>query len=95
MQLSSKKAELAVVFRDHHDFVCQTGTYEHSCLHRLVLSLLESVQSSDEQTRLEAAKCLGELGPSDLATIVLRPDSKLHTYKYVCWIILPVDGYVN
>lgn len=86
MQLSSKKEELAVVFRDHHESVRRTGSYENNCLHRLVLSLLESVQSADEQASLEAAKCLGELGPSDLATIVLRPDNKLHTYKHVCLV---------
>lgn len=90
-QLSAKKTELAAVYRQHADSVGTAANAESvSSLHRLVVSLLQTVKSADEtidvaveQKWMEAAKCLGELGPSDLGTLVLQPDSQMHTYKFV------------
>lgn len=89
-QLAVKKPELAAVYRQHADRALEVANAKSSSLHRLVVSLLQTVKSPDEATdssvngrRLEAAKCLGELGPSDLSTLVLQPDSQMHTYKFV------------
>lgn len=41
------------------------------------------MQSVDTEKSVIAAKCLGELGPSDLGTIVLKSDVQLQTYKTV------------
>lgn len=91
-QLSSKKSELAAVYRQHAESIGTAANAEHgSSLHRLVVSLLQTVKSAEdtidavavEQKWMEAAKCLGELGPSDLGTLVLQPDAQMHTYRFV------------
>lgn len=56
--------------------------YDISNLHRLIFSLLTVVRGSDKEKSLEAVKCLGELGPSDLTTSILKPDIQLSTYKF-------------
>lgn len=56
---------------------------DKSILHRLIFSLLQAIQGSDVEKCHMAAKCLGELGPSDLGTMVLRPDVQHHTYQWV------------
>lgn len=45
--------------------------------------LSQIVQNVDAEKSVIAAKCLGELGPSDLGSIALRFDVKPQTYK-VC-----------
>ena len=56
---------------------------DKSIIHRLIFALLQTIRGSDLEKSIVAAKCLGELGPSDLRTIVLKPDIQLHTYKFV------------
>lgn len=63
--------------------VLASEDYKSSQLHQLIIELLQTVKSPDIDKSLEAVKCLGELGPSDLSNIVLKPDQQLHTYKYV------------
>lgn len=101
-QMSSKKTELAAIFHQHRALIGQRdgggiGEMEESNLHRLIVSLLRTVKNAteldgervdaEEARSLEAAKCLGELGPSDLGTFVMQPDSQMHTYKFVSTIV--------
>lgn len=82
LKLSAKKAELAVVYREHHAAVA-IGRGEQSQLHMLIMSLLAAIQGADADKRLEAARCLGELGPIDLGTTVLKTDTQQNIYKFV------------
>lgn len=59
---------------------------EKSIIHRLIYSLLQTVQGSDIERSHVAAQCLGELGPNDLGTMVLRTDVNRHIYKWVLHI---------
>lgn len=83
--MSLKKAELAAVYREHHAAVT-AGRGEQSQLHALLMSLLAAIQGADSEKSLEAARCLGELGPINLGTTVLKSDSLLNTYKFVITI---------
>lgn len=81
-QLSLKKNELTEIYnqlQDQHGF---SEDCEKSLIHRLVFTLLQFVQGFDEVKAVEAAKCLGELGPSDLSSIVLKPDHQIYTYEF-------------
>lgn len=51
------------------------------------------IQGSDLEKSVVAAKCLGELGASDLGTIVLKSDAQQPTYKLVSEIF-EINTYV-
>lgn len=95
-QLSSKKEELEELYLELE--TCQ-GFAEHcarSVLHRLIYQLIRLTESPDKQISLEAAKCLGVLGPADLCTMILHPQetqqreiidkADMLTHK-VCWML--------
>ncbi|KAG4079703.1 hypothetical protein HA402_009089 [Bradysia odoriphaga] len=81
-QLSSKKNELIDMYNQLQHVHGFAEDCEKSLIHRLVFTLLQFVQGPDEAKAIEAAKCLGELGPSDLSSIVLQPDHQRHTYQF-------------
>lgn len=54
-----------------------------SLIHRMIITLLEIVQNGDTRTSITAAKCLGEFGPSDLGSIVLKFNEQKATYESV------------
>lgn len=80
--LSSKKDELIEMYNQLQNIRGFSEDCEKSLIHRLVFTLLQFVQGLDEAKAVEAAKCLGELGPSDLSSIVLKPDHQIHTYEF-------------
>ncbi|OXU25092.1 hypothetical protein TSAR_000011 [Trichomalopsis sarcophagae] len=95
-QLSSKREELEELYSELE--TCQ-GFAEHcarSVLHRLVYQLIRLTESPDTRISLEAAKCLGLLGPADLCTMILHPQetqqrelidkANMLTHK-VCWML--------
>lgn len=72
-QLSSKRLQLEELYRELES---SQGFAEHcaeSVLHRLIYQLIRLTESPDTQVSLEAAKCLGLLGPADLGTMILHP----------------------
>jgi hypothetical protein len=72
-QLATRKEQLATLYLQ-----LQGGNeFEaiKSCLRQLVSALLNLTKSSDPKIALEAAACLGELGPGQLLTTVLVEDS--------------------
>ncbi len=81
-QLSSKKNELIAMYNQLQDIHGFSEDCEKSSIHRLVYTLLQFVQGIDITKAVEAAKCLGELGPSDLSSIVLKPDHQRDTYEF-------------
>lgn len=81
-QLSLKKNELIEMYNQLQDTHGFSEDCEKSLIHRLVFTLLQFVQGFDVTKAVEAAKCLGELGPSDLSSIVLKPNNQVHTYEF-------------
>lgn len=52
------------------------GAEEACIIRKLVTTLLQTARSPDAEKSIEAVKCLGELGPSYLSTIVLKTDGQ-------------------
>ena len=73
-QLSSRRKE----FKEHYKKLESLHSFAEDCtsskLHRLIHKLAKLMESSDPQVSQEAAKCLGLLGPGNLATMILLPD---------------------
>lgn len=83
-QLSRKKDELKEIYKTIYDSRGFSEDCEKSPIHRLISALLvHIVQNVDSERSLIAAKCLGELGPSDLGSIALKFDVQSQTYKTV------------
>lgn len=85
LQLSRKKDELKEIYKTIYDSRGFSEDCEKSPIHRLISALLvHIIQNVDSERSLVAAKCLGELGPSDLGSIALKVDVQPQTYKIVC-----------
>ena len=72
-KLISDKAQLEALYGELES---TQGFAEHcatSILHRLTCRLIRLTKSTDKCIALEAAKCLGVLGPADLTTLILHP----------------------
>lgn len=72
-QLATRKEQLAILYlqlQGGNEFATN-----NSCLRQLVSALLNLTKSSDMKIALEAAACLGELGPGQLLTTVLVENS--------------------
>jgi predicted RNA methylase len=72
-QLITQKYQLQEFYEELES---SQGFAEHcasSILHRLIYRLIRLTESNDKKTILEAAKCLGILGPADLSTMILHP----------------------
>lgn len=80
-QLSTKKDELSEIYKDLKSIRGFSEDCDDSLLHKLINSLLIFVNSVDENKKIEAVKCLGELGPSDLTTMVLKNWSNTDIYR--------------
>lgn len=55
-----------------------------SPIFKLLKLLLTSVKNKNDDIKVEAAKCLGELGPVNLTTVSLFSDLKNTCYEKVC-----------
>lgn len=71
------------MFRSVYDFHGFSEDCEKSIIHRLINTLLQTVQGVDADKEMMAAQCLGELGPSDLGTTVLKSDNDSNIYQKV------------
>lgn len=81
--LASKKNELTDVYRRHQEQMCNAKESSggiQTNLQKLIFVLLNAAKASDREKSLEAVRCLGELGPSDLATIILKPDGEIRFF---------------
>ncbi|XP_062545587.1 serine/threonine-protein kinase ATM [Armigeres subalbatus] len=79
--LSSKKTEL-------HD-ICEelesSNGFSESCANNAILLLINSLlneirNSSNEKHTIAALRCLGEIGPVDLSTMLLKSDAQTEMY---------------
>nr|CAD7397996.1 unnamed protein product [Timema cristinae] len=73
-RLSEKKWELRQMYSDMRTMRGFSEDCATSPLHRLICALVELTVTPDNQVSEEASRCLGELGPVDLATMILKPE---------------------
>lgn len=79
--LSAKKAELEEIYANVYNSRGFSEDCDESLIHRLIFMLLEIVRGPEEDKSVVAAKCLGELGPNDLGSIVLKFNEQKSTYQ--------------
>ncbi|CAH0564561.1 unnamed protein product [Brassicogethes aeneus] len=61
-----------------------------SHLHRLIAKLVKMTWGNDKSVSSEAVKCLGELGPANLLTLILQPEQSLENDKF--WAFEMISG---
>ncbi|CAK9823884.1 Serine-protein kinase ATM [Anthophora retusa] len=71
IQLSTRKKELWELYNKLETFRGFAEDCSSSMLHQLVYKLIKLTTSSDITVSIEAVKCLGELGPTDLSSMIL------------------------
>ncbi|XP_076172316.1 serine/threonine-protein kinase tefu isoform X2 [Ptiloglossa arizonensis] len=71
LQLSVKKEELQELYNKLETFRGFAEDCASSMLHQLIYKLIKLTASSDLNVSIEASKCLGELGPNDLTSMIL------------------------
>ncbi|XP_041787393.1 serine-protein kinase ATM-like [Anopheles merus] len=76
--LTTKKKDLKLLCDELSEQSASSGANGESVLHRLVYTLLEVVRSSPFDKRsMEALRCLSEIGPIDLGTMLLKSDAEM------------------
>lgn len=80
--LATKKNELSELYDALREIRGFSEDCENSLPHRLISMLIKLSCYPKESISLEAVKCLGELGPADLTTIVLEPEKRALDIKY-------------
>lgn len=73
-QLAKRKKELRHMYDRLEGLRGFAEDCASSTLHKLIYKLVQLTRSSDTVISLEAAKCLGQLGPADLTTMILHPE---------------------
>ncbi|XP_049286368.1 serine/threonine-protein kinase ATM [Anopheles funestus] len=82
--LTTKKKELKMLCIELSDQSASSTNNGESVLHRLIYILLEVVRNSPFDKRsIEALRCLGEIGPVDLGTMLLKTDAEMIAYDTV------------
>ncbi|XP_049852036.1 serine-protein kinase ATM isoform X1 [Schistocerca gregaria] len=76
LQLSLRKTELRDLYLSLKNLRGFSEDCEESILHRLLCVLVGLTSAEDKEVQLGASRCLGEIGPSDLATLVLQPEKE-------------------
>ncbi|XP_044756174.1 serine-protein kinase ATM isoform X2 [Coccinella septempunctata] len=77
MYLFTLKRQLKNLYRDLSKLNGFSEDCENSLLHQMVSLLVDLCLSKDKGVSMEALKCLGELGPSDLMTLIVKPEKQL------------------
>lgn len=80
--LAERKDELKILYVNLSEMRGFAEDAQNSLLHRLICALVKLTRSENAQTRLEAARCLGEIGPADLTTLVLQTDLGILDFRY-------------
>ncbi|XP_024081635.1 serine-protein kinase ATM-like isoform X2 [Cimex lectularius] len=75
-QLIVKKDELAKFYEELRMSRGLSEDCAQSLLHRLIISLIQLTTSNNSEITKCAAQCLGEIGPCNLTTLVLKPESQ-------------------
>ncbi|XP_058790954.1 serine-protein kinase ATM [Phymastichus coffea] len=72
-QLSTKKVDLEKLYDELESSQGFAEDCVISLLHKLIYRLIQLTKSKDDKISLEAARCLGVLGPTNLFTTILHP----------------------
>ncbi|XP_076280978.1 serine/threonine-protein kinase tefu isoform X2 [Lasioglossum baleicum] len=70
-QLSTRKEEFQVLYNRLETLRGFSEDCASSMLHQLIYKLIKLTASSDINVSIEASKCLGEIGPNDLTSMIL------------------------
>ncbi|XP_076661502.1 serine/threonine-protein kinase tefu isoform X2 [Halictus rubicundus] len=70
-QLSTRKEEFQVLYNRLETLRGFAEDCASSMLHQLIYKLIKLTASSDINVSIEASKCLGEIGPNDLTSMIL------------------------
>lgn len=81
-QLASRKGELQELYQSLSEIRGFAEDAQESLLHQLICALVKLSRSENSEVSLEASRCLGELGPADLTTLVLQTDLSVLDFKY-------------
>ncbi|XP_066254507.1 serine-protein kinase ATM isoform X2 [Euwallacea similis] len=79
--LSKEKEQVKQLYDNLSEIRGFSEDCEESLIHRLTSMLIKMSCYPRENISQEAIKCLGELGPADLTTIVLEPEKKVLDIK--------------
>ncbi|XP_076632451.1 serine/threonine-protein kinase tefu isoform X1 [Colletes latitarsis] len=71
LQLSRRKEELRILYKKLESIRGFSEDCVSSALHCLICKLIKLTASSDPNISMEASKCLGELGPNNLSSMIL------------------------
>ncbi|XP_050076340.1 serine/threonine-protein kinase ATM [Anopheles maculipalpis] len=84
IMLTTKKTDLKRLCDELSDQCSSSFASDESILHRLIYILLEVVRNSPFDKRsIEALRCLGEIGPIDLGTMLLKSDAEMIAYDTI------------
>ncbi|XP_034246355.1 serine-protein kinase ATM isoform X2 [Thrips palmi] len=72
-KLYEMKTELADLYQGLVHIRGFSSDCQKSILHQLICKLINLTSSTNLKVQIEASRCLGEIGPADLTTTVLRP----------------------
>ncbi|CAG9773154.1 unnamed protein product [Ceutorhynchus assimilis] len=75
--LSKEKLQLKLLYDNLSNIRGFSEDCEQSLLHKLTSTLIKMSCYPNDNISHEAIKCLGELGPADLTTIVLKPEKRV------------------
>ncbi|XP_060527564.1 serine-protein kinase ATM isoform X2 [Cylas formicarius] len=75
--LAKEKEQLKTLFDKLANIQGFSEHCENSLLHKLVSVLVKMSCFPNESLNFEAIKCLGELGPANLMTLVLKPEERV------------------
>ncbi|KAG8040922.1 hypothetical protein G9C98_001910 [Cotesia typhae] len=73
-ELTKNKSELLEMYKELEKLRGFAEDCTSSIIHRLIYRLIKLTENQNVNVSLDAAKCLGELGPADLTTMILHPE---------------------
>lgn len=86
--LTEKKDELKQLYLELRQTRGFSEDCENSILHKLISILITFSCSTNQKVSTEAMRCLGEIGPADLATLILEPEKAISDPKLTPWELL-------
>ncbi|CAH1170506.1 unnamed protein product [Phaedon cochleariae] len=90
--LSERKNDLKELYDKLQNIRGFSEDCEESSLHRLICTLSKFSCSRNQNVSFEAIRCLGELGPANLQTLVLQPEKTISDLKCSAFELL--SGHV-
>ncbi|XP_008559414.1 serine-protein kinase ATM [Microplitis demolitor] len=73
-ELAQNKTELLEMYKELEKLRGFAEDSNSSIIHRLIYKLIKLTENKNVNISLDVAKCLGELGPTDLTTMILHPE---------------------